>query len=59
MSSLKHITQCKICGSKEFAMLNEQYDAYHCTKCNVWIEKQCGDPSCSYCTNRPEKPNEQ
>ena len=34
----------------------EDYDAYFCPKCNVWLESKCSDPKCEYCTKRPEKP---
>jgi len=56
VSSKKHIPACKSCEPKGFAIYNEQYDAYHCTKCKIWIEKQCGDTRCGFCVNRPENP---
>lgn len=34
------------------------YDAYYCSNCDIWLEKQCDDPYCEYCSNRPEKPSE-
>ena len=57
MSSKKHVPECKNCQSKDNAVRDDQYDAYHCTKCKVWIEKQCSDTDCGFCVNRPEKPN--
>lgn len=57
MSSKKHIPECKVCKSKDFAIRDDKYDAYHCTQCKVWIESQCSDPDCQFCINRPEKPN--
>lgn len=56
MSSKKHVPECKNCQSKDNAVRNDQYDAYHCTKCKVWIEKQCSDADCGFCVNRPENP---
>jgi hypothetical protein len=34
----------------------ERHDAYLCPYCNLWQESACGDPGCSYCPGRPEKP---
>jgi hypothetical protein len=25
--------------------------------CDTWLESQCGDSECNYCSNRPEKPS--
>lgn len=46
--------KCEKCNSK--LSYNEKWDSYYCYKCNVWTEKQCDDPKCFYCPNRPEKP---
>ena len=40
---------------EEFAY-NEQYDAYYNPKTDEWIEPRCDDPTCEYCSARPEKP---
>ena len=34
------------------------FDAYFCKTCNVWLEENCGDPTCNYCNNRPQSPND-
>ena len=36
----------------------EKHDAYYCKDCNIWLEKNCGDKTCEYCFNRPEKPSQ-
>lgn len=35
---------------------DEIYDAWYCPACNEWAEKQCSDPRCEYCANRPNRP---
>ena len=35
---------------------NERWDAYYCSKCNEWVEKQCSDAECYYCVGRPKNP---
>lgn len=42
----------------EFREHNEKHDAYYCSKCDIWLENQCGDDKCRYCPNRPEKPSQ-
>jgi hypothetical protein len=46
---------CKICNSNK--KYNKKHDAYYCESCDKWLEKNCGDPECDYCRDRPEKPN--
>jgi hypothetical protein len=36
---------------------NAEYDAYYNPKTNEWIDSRCLDPSCEYCTIRPNRPN--
>ena len=50
-----HIPNCKLCSKP--GIRNDKYDAYYCTNCVVWIEKQCDDVECIYCPNRPETPH--
>lgn len=38
---------------------NDQYDAFYCDVCNVWLEKICSDETCNFCKNRPNAPLEQ
>lgn len=47
---------CPHCGGVR--VLNLDYDAYYCPKCNIWLEEACGDPNCLYCGSRPNKPSE-
>jgi hypothetical protein len=47
---------CKNCGSE--IQYNNQYDAYFCELCNKWLEESCGNPTCDYCNERPEKPSQ-
>ena len=37
---------------------SEEYDAYYNPTTNEWIESKCDDPTCEFCTNRPERPLE-
>jgi len=37
---------------------SEQYDAYYCEYCNIWLEDKCNDPECEFCSSRPLTPNE-
>ena len=46
--------QCDKCQSE--VIYYDDYDAYFCAYCNVWLEDRCGEPGCGYCANRPEKP---
>lgn len=38
---------------------NEKRDAHFCMRCDVWLEKNCGDVLCVFCNNRPVKPSEE
>lgn len=42
------------CGQEK--SYNEQWDAYFCAKCEIWLEPMCKDKDCDYCVHRPEKP---
>jgi hypothetical protein len=46
--------KCHCCQTS--AVYHEDFDSYICVYCNIWLEKKCGDPSCDYCPNRPDKP---
>ena len=46
---------CPICENQN-VFHYDRYDAKCCLSCNVWLEKNCGDPDCPYCANRPESP---
>ena len=48
--------KCHKCHS--VVIYYDRYDAYFCAYCDIWLEKKCGDPSCVYCTKRPERPLE-
>lgn len=43
------------CGHK--IKYDWRYDVNFCPECDEWIEKNCLDPNCSYCNNRPLKPS--
>ena len=45
---------CRRCGGP--LIMNEDYDAEFCPVCNIWLARQCGNPSCVYCPTRPERP---
>jgi len=34
----------------------DDYDAFFCPYCNVWLESACSDSTCEFCRKRPEKP---
>lgn len=39
-------------------LYSERYDAKYCLVCDEWLEKNCRDPSCPFCYDRPEKPSD-
>lgn len=47
--------QVCICGSD--LAYNERYDAYYCEGSDEWVEAACDEPSCFYCSGRPDKAN--
>ncbi len=51
------LTPCPVCGKNEL-FFYYRYDANCCLGCNVWLSKNCGDPDCPYCSNRPDTPLE-
>ena len=46
--------KCSVCKSSN--KYNSKYDSYYCEICNKWTEDRCGDPNCTFCEPRPEKP---
>lgn len=34
---------------------SEQFDAYYDDESREWLDSQCDDPECAYCTNRPDR----
>lgn len=48
---------CPLCGEKTL-FFYDRYDAKCCLSCDVWLEKNCGDPECPFCAHRPETPSE-
>ena len=53
---LTWVGTCVKCVSEK--KLNETYDTYFCSTCDVWLEDKCGDPECEFCTARPDKPSD-
>lgn len=53
LQNMKH-SICSTCDNK--ASYCEQFDAMYCSSCNTWLEKNCTDPGCNYCSGRPETP---
>ncbi len=35
-----------------------KHDAYFDSKDDKWLEGSCGDKTCDYCKDRPDKPSE-
>ena len=34
---------------------SEEYDAYYDKETGEWLEDKCDDPTCEYCTGRPDR----
>ena len=49
-------TKCSDCNGKILYFC--RYDADFCPQCDKWITKNCGDPNCPYCMDRPETPKD-
>ena len=47
---------CNIC--LDLIAYNDEYDSIYCVTCNEWRDMACGDPTCDYCADRPEKPSD-
>jgi len=45
-----------LCNCNEDKLYSDKYDAYYCKVCNKWAEDKCSDPTCEYCTTRPDQP---
>lgn len=39
------------------AMYCARHDAFYHEDKDEWCEKQCTDPDCEFCVNRPERPS--
>lgn len=48
--------KCNDCGKD--LILNEEYDAYYCAKCDFWTENKCKSDECEYCSDRPLFPSD-
>lgn len=46
--------RCKSCSASR--IYYDDYDAFFCPECNVWLEGTCRDSSCNYCRSRPDRP---
>ncbi len=47
----------KLCPTcLENSIYYDDYDSFVCPQCNIWLDFACGDSTCEYCRNRPEKP---
>lgn len=65
------VNHCKVCKKEKVACVcmaedekckhklkyNERFDAYYCSKCDRWQEKECDDKKCFFCVPRPERPS--
>lgn len=54
----KPVCDCSLMSGGSNCYFNKQYDAWFCSKCNVWLERKCPDEDCEYCKDRPDKPSE-
>jgi hypothetical protein len=50
----KWAKECHRCHGP--AERSERFDTYFCGRCGLWLEGACGDPKCSFCTDRPPEP---
>lgn len=48
---------CPECNSNNI-FYYDRFDALCCLSCDTWFNKSCGDPSCPYCSKRPDTPSE-
>jgi hypothetical protein len=46
---------CTTSSNKDLGY-SEKYDAHYSKSENVWLDDKCTDPSCKYCSTRPERP---
>ncbi|KLU62307.1 hypothetical protein CEB3_c13510 [Peptococcaceae bacterium CEB3] len=46
---------CRYCGMEK--LYSGKHDAHYCKACDTWLEVNCHDPECEFCSNRPEKPS--
>ena len=47
----------RVCQKCERARIYyDEYDAFFCAFCKMWLESRCSDATCEYCRSRPEKP---
>lgn len=59
---MKKKPSCDICKAqlnasrKNVILYSENYDAYYCKACNIWLENACDDLDCIFCAERPDKP---
>jgi hypothetical protein len=47
-------TPCSKCGHA--SVHDETFDAAFCPACDRWMEAQCPDTACQYCSQRPDPP---
>lgn len=46
---------CEHC--KNPGAYDEKFDAFLCVNCDCWLEKNCLEETCEFCSSRPEKPS--
>jgi transcription initiation factor TFIIIB Brf1 subunit/transcription initiation factor TFIIB len=46
------VKECSNCRSRTIVRI-DKYDAIACAKCKIWLEKDCLDPKCEFCSVRP------
>lgn len=45
---------CEKCG--RHLDYRDEFDSYYCWLCGVWTERECTDPNCEFCKDRPDYP---
>jgi len=45
---------CNRCDQR--LLMNDEFDALYCGRCNRWVDSKCSDPICMYCGKRPARP---
>jgi hypothetical protein len=52
------VTRVPYCRCGVRGKRSDRFDAYVCTDCDEWLERDCGDDECAFCSARPERPSD-
>lgn len=51
-----HLDENRRCQCGSAQVYHDEFDAYFCPDCNLWLEDRCSDKTCEFCSKRPEYP---